>query len=528
MKRLTRHIFGTFPFSALVLACLIGGIVQTATAQDQEKIRSWRHEGLTIDHRDVAAATGHRQEEPWMSAWNQLPKAGLDESLKDAPLETLETIVLSDGVKFALLSDSTTYSRLLHSMTRLRRALERQSSSPPSTALLRALTNYAIGVEYVRRSPSLEPSWLHAQQQLLEPWKTVSVPADAPLPVQAWLGALRLALGVVFEDESLYTQGEADGLRLLEGGFDDSSAPHGDFPLEARVQTVSALALMAEIENHHSDLFWGRDLYHDSLGPKNLFRIFSSTFEAVLQPGAVTESWGWLESAMKTFGEPAWETILAKHRPVFDPWCGGAVTLMHARPYLDDTPDFGEAEDGFTWLYNFKDTQCWQYSSRWYDIDTTDFYVQDGIFYTKGARDHWLMTDRMYSRFILRLEYKLGPGSNSGIMFWTPIPGRPSRTGFEVQLLDDAGKPINDSTSGALYKVIPPLVNAQKPAGEWCTMEITADWPRVKVRLNDQIVQDVQLDRNPATQNRRHRGYIGLQDHSHKVQFRNVRIYLLD
>ena len=46
--------------------------------------------------------------------------------------------------------------------------------------------------------------------------------------------------------------------------------------------------------------------------------------------------------------------------------------------------------------------------------------------------------------------------------------------------------------------------------------------------MNDKVVQDINLNDLPETASHRRRGYIGLQDHAHKVQFRNMRIKVLE
>jgi hypothetical protein len=75
-----------------------------------------------------------------------------------------------------------------------------------------------------------------------------------------------------------------------------------------------------------------------------------------------------------------------------------------------------------------------------------------------------------------------------------------------------------------------PLVNADKPVGEWNTFEITLRGDRVSVMLNGKkVLENAQLPDIPA------RGPIGLQHHgrfkdgkydgaSSLVQFRNISI----
>jgi hypothetical protein len=56
------------------------------------------------------------------------------------------------------------------------------------------------------------------------------------------------------------------------------------------------------------------------------------------------------------------------------------------------------------------------------------------------------------------------------------------------------------------------------------TMDIECVGPHIKVALNDKIVIDVDQSTIPKTKDKPLKGYIGLQDHGGKLDFRNVRI----
>ena len=494
---------------------LLGAVVHGA-----DEPRRWRHEGLLLDNRDLSALRQRIGEEPWKSA-----REHLQEACGTGPSQTR---LLATALRYAVEANPDDEKSLVEAL----RAAETPRSDPKSrTEAARHAVHRAIVFECVRGSrlwnESKREEFLKQLFEAERPWLAEESRADGI--ERAWTGAARMAVAVALEDDAMYRLGEKDYLDVLDSAFRDDGAPKETLSIRDRVELASAMLVMAETANHHSDLFWGKDLYHIYFGHKNLMRVCSHLFESIGDAGGTSvEHWGWLELAAKTFGEPAWLKRLESLRPIFDPWTGGAGTLTHALLPPTELPDFGVAPDGFRWLYNREDTAGWQLSSRWYDINQDDFYVEDGVIHTLGGRDHWLMTDRMYENFILRLEYRIGPGSNSGIMVWAPIPGRPSKTGFEIQLLDDAGKPPSDDCSGSLYKVVAPLANAQKAAGEWNRIEVRCDNPSLIVVLNGQTVQDVNLEELEALQGRRRRGYIGLQDHSHKVAFRNVRMKLLD
>jgi hypothetical protein len=107
---------------------------------------------------------------------------------------------------------------------------------------------------------------------------------------------------------------------------------------------------------------------------------------------------------------------------------------------------------------------------------------------------------------------------------------------MEVQLLDDFDPKYSKldfyQYTGSIYHVVPPSQRASKPAGEWNTMEIRAEGRQVVVVLNGKKIVDADLDRclKDAAVAKEHLGLsrtggkIGLQSHSDRVDFRNLRI----
>ena len=92
-----------------------------------------------------------------------------------------------------------------------------------------------------------------------------------------------------------------------------------------------------------------------------------------------------------------------------------------------------------------------------------------------------LVSKEKFKDFKLEAEYKIEAGSNSGLY----LRGR-----YELQVLDDFGKPPAKTGHMSIYGWTPPSVNASKPAGEWQTMEAVLVGNRVTVTLNGQKVHD--------------------------------------
>ncbi|HEY0709227.1 MAG TPA: DUF1080 domain-containing protein, partial [Polyangia bacterium] len=94
-----------------------------------------------------------------------------------------------------------------------------------------------------------------------------------------------------------------------------------------------------------------------------------------------------------------------------------------------------------------------------------------------------IVSDGRYQDFKLHLEVKLAKGGATGVF----LRGR-----YQVQVADDAGQPVSDESSGAIYGLIAPRENAAKPAGEWQTLDVTLVGRRVTVVLNGKTVVDAQ------------------------------------
>ncbi len=94
-----------------------------------------------------------------------------------------------------------------------------------------------------------------------------------------------------------------------------------------------------------------------------------------------------------------------------------------------------------------------------------------------------LRTEREFEDFKLTLEVNVPKGSNSGIYL---------RGIYEVQVMDSFGRPLDSHNMGAIYSRITPSVAAEKPAGEWQTMELTLVDRHATVVLNGRTIIDNQ------------------------------------
>ncbi len=184
---------------------------------------------------------------------------------------------------------------------------------------------------------------------------------------------------------------------------------------------------------------------------------------------------------------------------------------------------FQSPGDGFKPLFNGHDLSGWNIQP-----DSGAWVAESGEIRCSG-RDvppYLIRTEREYENFELFAEFKFDQGCNSGIFIHAPIPGagRESRVGFEVQIMDDAGSPVHKGSSGAIYDVIAPHVNAMRPAGEWNQYRVLFDWPWCRIWLNGVLIQEQDFSAHSILKYRLRRGHIGLSNHASPVQYRNLWI----
>jgi hypothetical protein len=170
--------------------------------------------------------------------------------------------------------------------------------------------------------------------------------------------------------------------------------------------------------------------------------------------------------------------------------------------------------------------------------------VESGVLHGGEPRGTWLMSEKAYGDFVLEFEFKLGPTGNSGLALRSPMKGDPAFDGMELQMADLRYNPqAKDSElTGGLYRAVAPSKQVYKPT-DWNRYEVTLIGSRLKVVLNGETIQDLNLEEQtqevkrhdgttaPPIKDRPRRGHIGFQELSRgegHVQIRNARIKDLD
>ena len=199
---------------------------------------------------------------------------------------------------------------------------------------------------------------------------------------------------------------------------------------------------------------------------------------------------------------------------------GRSLALSPAVPGGGDKPP-----EGFESLFNGKDLTGWKATGN-----MKVWGAENGVIYVSGGGGGWLMTEKEYSNYELRLEYKMSKVSNSGVALRSPLEGDPAYAGMEIQLIDDVNwKGLQSwQHTGSIYNVVPAKKIANKDIGEWNTMKIVARGRKVRVENNGEVLVDADLDEYVEEHAKKHpgilreKGHIGFQSYNTRVEFRNI------
>jgi hypothetical protein len=210
---------------------------------------------------------------------------------------------------------------------------------------------------------------------------------------------------------------------------------------------------------------------------------------------------------------------------------------MHRRTFLAlmGAPALGglalAQDEGFTALYNGKDLSGWHAK----DGRLAVWNANGELISCSGGGGGWLTTDREYGDFELRVDYRIAPGGNSGVGIRYPAKGDPAHAGMEIQILDDNAPDYRNlqaaQYTGGIYYQVPPNAKPAKPPGQWNRYIIRCEGPRIRIRLNDVEIQNVNVEQQTKGEGghlplseRPRRGFIGLQSHTGPADFRNIEI----
>lgn len=126
------------------------------------------------------------------------------------------------------------------------------------------------------------------------------------------------------------------------------------------------------------------------------------------------------------------------------------------------------------------------------DLSNTVFpegvWTRDAEGVITASKDKIIWTKEDYENFVLRLEFKNGEGTNSGVFLYASDTKAWVTDSIEVQIADDYAerwlKKPRSWQSGAFFGRQGAYQRAVKEPGEWNKMVIVASGPMVTVHLN--------------------------------------------
>jgi predicted dehydrogenase len=212
----------------------------------------------------------------------------------------------------------------------------------------------------------------------------------------------------------------------------------------------------------------------------------------------------------------------------------GRGALAQEAPPAQETPPAADSPaadaEGFVSLFDGKTLAGWVGAVHGYE-------VQDGFIVCVPEKGGNLYTEKEYSDFVLRFDFKLTPGANNGLGLRAPLEGDAAYVGMELQILDDTADVYKDlqpyQYHGSIYGVVACERGHQSPVGKWNSQEVTCNGRHVKVVLNGVTIVDADIDQASSPQTidgadhpglKRTAGHIGFLGHGSRVKFRNIRI----
>lgn len=149
------------------------------------------------------------------------------------------------------------------------------------------------------------------------------------------------------------------------------------------------------------------------------------------------------------------------------------------------TPGQTNAEPPSDAIKLFDGKDLYQWVSTKDNNEPAGWFVQDGII-TVNKKIGNIQTKELFIDYQLHIEWRIpedieGSGQargNSGLFLASTGKGD---KGYEIQILDNYNnKTYVNGQAGSVYKQYPPLVNANRPPGEWQSYDVVWTAPRFK------------------------------------------------
>lgn len=210
-----------------------------------------------------------------------------------------------------------------------------------------------------------------------------------------------------------------------------------------------------------------------------------------------------------------------------------------------------EQAEGWKLLFDGKTTNGWR-GAKLDGFPNHGWQVKDGLLTVlkgdggESANGGDIVTTRTYGNFVLKFEFKITPGANSGVKYFvdpTLNKGTGSAIGCEFQILDDQRHPDaklgvrGNRKLGSLYDLIPAPDKKYFYIDQFNKGMVVVRGRHVEHWLNGQKLLEYERDnqewnalvayskyKNWPNFGNYKQGYILLQDHGHEVSFKNIKI----
>lgn len=220
-------------------------------------------------------------------------------------------------------------------------------------------------------------------------------------------------------------------------------------------------------------------------------------------------------------------------------WLGLALLALIRLGAADNALTPAETAAGWQLLFNGTDYAGWKCSND----KPIAAPIENGALVPYKSGGYLIVHEKMQGDFVLKCDVRWeAEKCNSGIFVRVSDLTIPVHTGFEIQVMSGTGTGKHDF--GAIYDLVPISRNTGKPAGEWNSVEITCQGPRISVKVNGAQVSTINCDdftqpgvcpdgakhkfklhgQPRAVKDFARRGYLGFQDHGAKVWYKNVKL----
>lgn len=209
-----------------------------------------------------------------------------------------------------------------------------------------------------------------------------------------------------------------------------------------------------------------------------------------------------------------------------------AVTAMIALP----RGPAGEEDSGWIKLFNGKDLSGWTvFLDPKKEADSNKvFTVRNGILVCEGTPFGYLITDKEYGSYLLKLKWRWGRKvhaevRNSGVFLHVVGPNKIWPKGVEAQLIPDYAGDLwlmdNFKLKVHAKRQDPRVArhfygmkyHVERAIGEWNQLEITCNGDSIQLVINDHLV-------NEGTEAELVKGRIALASEGAEIHFKDVAL----